>query len=162
MLAWNRPLFPQSQCHSRCGLKDQQLQHHLGTWQFIGSNQTHWIRNPILGAFCVILSVPKFENHSSVWRVPFTSFYLLSSFSCCVRCSQNPRKWPLIYTGTRHLSLPRGQSPRSFSVTRHDPPENNLSLNILFFPVGWLKKTQGFLVFLSRSRYHLEIHFIII
>lgn len=83
----NLPLLPLSGRYPKCGLWATSITREPE--DFWAPTETHWTRNPILIVFHVILCVLSFENHSSIWRVPYTfsrSAFFLQSF--CEMCSE--------------------------------------------------------------------------
>lgn len=110
----------------------------------------------------MILHVPEFENHSSIWQVPFT--FCISTFFLQFFCEMQSDPQEVI----PHLCLDKtfvpikAAKPQKFLAQKEWSTKEE-SLTKYFIPSSWwLRKTQGFLVFLSGNRYHLEIHFIII
>ena len=99
VLRCSLPLFPLSWRDLKCRLLTTSINI---TWEpenFWAPTQTHWIRNPILIAFQVILCVLKFENHSSIWRVPYT--FSRSTFFLQLFCE----RWSEPWEGITHTSL---------------------------------------------------------
>ena len=97
ILGWNMPLFPLRRCYPKCGLWATSISITREPEDFWAPTETHWIRNPVLIVFHVLLCVLNFENHFPFGESLTHSLDQLSFFSHFVKCGQSLGKASLIH-----------------------------------------------------------------